>query len=235
MRDSIVFYRSFWEAIKQLPEKERLESLTAILEYGLDEIEPKSAGVASAMFLMAKPQIDANNRRYQNGTKGGRPTTKTKEEQEELKKDNLVHDGSNLELTKDNLDITKTNLELTSDKPNEKDNVKEKDNVNDNNKKTFTPPSVSDVSDYCNLNGYGIDPESFVDFYASKGWMVGKNKMKDWKASVRTWARSQRQELTAKGSKNQFHNFDQRDTDYDALMLKQVKDWVGEKQDEGNT
>ena len=39
MRDSVVFYRSFWEAIKQLPEKERLESLTAILEYGLDEIE----------------------------------------------------------------------------------------------------------------------------------------------------------------------------------------------------
>lgn len=36
-------------------------------------------------------------------------------------------------------------------------------------------------------------------------------------------------------SKNQFHNFDQRDTDYDALMLKQVQDWVGEKQDEGNT
>ena len=94
---------------------------------------------------------------------------------------------------------------------------------------------MSDVSDYCNLNGYGIDPESFVDFYASKGWMVGKNKMKDWKASVRTWVRSQRQELTAKGSKNQFHNFDQRDTDYDALMLKQVQDWVGEKQDEGNT
>ena len=213
MRDSVVFYRSFWEAIKQLPEKERLESLTAILEYGLDEIEPKSAGVASAMFLMAKPQIDANNRRYQNGTKGGRPVTKTEPN------NNLE---SNYNKPSDNQTITKA-------KP------KEKDNVNDNNKKTFTPPSVSDVSDYCNLNGYGIDPESFVDFYASKGWMVGKNKMKDWKASVRTWVRSQRQELTAKGSKNQFHNFDQRDTDYDALMLKQVQDWVGEKQDEGNT
>ena len=213
MRDSVVFYRSFWEAIKQLPEKERLESITAILEYGLDEIEPKSAGVASAMFLMAKPQIDANNRRYQNGTKGGRPVTKTEPN------NNLE---SNYNKPSDNQTITKA-------KPKEKDNVK------DNNKKTFTPPSVSDVSDYCTLNGYGIDPESFVDFYASKGWMVGKNEMKDWKASVRTWVRSQRQELTAKGSKNQFHNFDQRGTDYDALMLKQVQDWVGEKQDEGNT
>lgn len=213
MRDSVVFYRSFWEAIKQLPEKERLESLTAILEYGLDEIEPKSAGVASAMFLMAKPQIDANNRRYQNGTKGGRPVIKPEPN------NNLE---SNYNKPSDNQTITKA-------KP------KEKDNVNDNNKKTFTPPSVSDVSDYCTLNGYGIDPESFVDFYASKGWMVGKNKMKDWKASVRTWVRSQRQESTAKGSKNQFHNFDQRDMDYDALMLKQVKDWVEEGENEGNT
>ena len=217
MRDSVVFYRSFWEAIKQLPKKERLESLTAILDYGLDEIEPKSAGVASAMFLMAKPQIDANNRRYQNGTKGGRPVTKPEPN------NNLE---SNYNKPSDNQTITKA-------KPKEKD--KEKDNVNDNNKKTFTPPSVSDVSDYCTLNGYGIDPESFVDFYASKGWMVGKNKMKDWKASVRTWVRSQRQESTAKGSKNQFHNFEQRDTDYDALMLKQVKDWVGEGENEGNT
>lgn len=219
MRDSVVFYRSFWEAIKQLPEKERLESLTAILEYGLDEIEPKSAGVASAMFLMAKPQIDANNRRYQNGTKGGRPVTKTEP-------------NNNLE---SNYNKPSDNQTITKSKPKENDNVKEKDNVNDNNKKTFTPPSVSDVSDYCTLNGYGIDPESFVDFYASKGWMVGKNKMKDWKASVRTWVRSQRQESTAKGSKNQFHNFEQRDTDYDALMLKQVKDWVGEGENEGNT
>ena len=128
------------------------------------------------------------------------------------------------------------NQTITKAKPNEKDNVKEKDNVNDNNKKTFTPPSVSDVSDYCNLNGYGIDPESFVDFYASKGWMVGKNKMKDWKASVRTWERSQRQELTAKSSKNQFHNFDQRtDTNYDALMLKQLQGWVADGTNEGDT
>ena len=213
MRDSVVFYRSFWEAIKQLPEKERLESITAILEYGLDEIEPKSAGVASAMFLMAKPQIDANNRRYQNGTKGGRPSTK----EEPINNQDLTYEKPN------------NNQEITKGKPKEKDNVK------DNIKKTFIPPSVSDVSDYCELNRYGVDPESFVDFYASKGWMVGKNKMKDWKASVRTWARSQRQELTAKSSKNQFHNFDQRDTDYDALMLKQVKGWVGEEPHDGNT
>ena len=55
----------------------------------------------------------------------------------------------------------------------------------------FTPPTVDDVKAYCDERGYGsrVDPERFVDFYQTKGWMVGKNKMKDWKAAVRNWAR----------------------------------------------
>lgn len=51
----------------------------------------------------------------------------------------------------------------------------------------FTPPSVQVVQDYCNERKNGISAYSFVNFYQSKGWMVGKNKMKDWKAAVRTW------------------------------------------------
>ena len=79
------------------------------------------------------------------------------------------------------------------------------------------------MAEYCSQNGYKISAESFVDFYESKGWMVGKNKMKDWRAAVRNWARSQRQELTAKGSKpNQFHNFAQRDTDYEKLVQQNL-------------
>lgn len=62
----------------------------------------------------------------------------------------------------------------------------------------FTPPSVDDVSEYISENRYPVDPERFVDFYESKGWMVGKTKMKDWKAAVRTW--SKRNENTSKPS-----------------------------------
>jgi hypothetical protein len=51
----------------------------------------------------------------------------------------------------------------------------------------FTPPSVEQVMEYCNHRQNGINAQSFIDFYQSKGWMVGKSKMKDWKASVRTW------------------------------------------------
>ena len=53
--------------------------------------------------------------------------------------------------------------------------------------KRFKPPTIQEVKAYCIERGNNVDPERFVDFYESKGWMVGKNKMKDWKAAVRTW------------------------------------------------
>lgn len=58
----------------------------------------------------------------------------------------------------------------------------------------FAPPTVNDVKDYAWENGYKIDAERFVDFYTSKGWMVGKSKMKDWKAAVRNWAARDKKE-----------------------------------------
>lgn len=58
------------------------------------------------------------------------------------------------------------------------------------NKSTrFVPPTLEQVQDYCRERGNDVDAQRFIDFYESKGWMVGKNKMKDWKASVRTWER----------------------------------------------
>lgn len=55
----------------------------------------------------------------------------------------------------------------------------------------FTPPSVADVQAYCRKRGNRVDAQRFVDFYAAKGWMVGRNPMKDWQAAVRTWERSE--------------------------------------------
>lgn len=51
----------------------------------------------------------------------------------------------------------------------------------------FSPPSLDEVSAYCTERRNKVDPQTFIDFYESKGWIVGKTKMKDWKASVRTW------------------------------------------------
>jgi len=51
----------------------------------------------------------------------------------------------------------------------------------------FIPPELSEVSAYCQERKNNVDPQTWLDFYTAKGWMIGKNKMKDWKAAVRTW------------------------------------------------
>lgn len=58
----------------------------------------------------------------------------------------------------------------------------------------FTPPTVDEVKDYCAERQNGVDPARFVDFYTSKGWLVGKQKMRDWRAAVRSWERSDAQQ-----------------------------------------
>ena len=82
-------------------------------------------------------------------------------------------DNPKLKISTDNSNININNINLT-----------------DSNKKAlFKKPSLNDVKDYCLERNNNIDCEAFLDFYESKNWMVGKNKMKDWKASVRTWER----------------------------------------------
>lgn len=54
----------------------------------------------------------------------------------------------------------------------------------------FTPPTIEEVKAYCRERENNVDAERFIDFYASKGWKIGKNAMKDWRAAVRTWERS---------------------------------------------
>lgn len=61
-----------------------------------------------------------------------------------------------------------------------------------NNTGRFTPPTVEDVSLYCQERGNSIDPQTFVDHYEANGWYRGKTKIKDWKACVRTWERSRK-------------------------------------------
>lgn len=87
-----------------------------------------------------------------------------------------------------NASVTQCNAteeELELDKELDKD-------IKDNRAKStrFVPPTHEEVENYCLERNNKVDAERFIDFYSSKGWMVGKNKMKDWKACIRTWERS---------------------------------------------
>lgn len=81
--------------------------------------------------------------------------------------------------------------QVTNNRPASDQQVTTNNNVitkqGNKNTKAFQPPTLEQVEEYSQEKGYQMDCESFVDFYASKGWMVGRNKMKDWKAAVRNW------------------------------------------------
>ena len=66
----------------------------------------------------------------------------------------------------------------------------------------FNPPTVDEVAAYCAERGNNVDAHAWWDFYQSKGWMVGKNRMKDWKAAVRTWEQRHKDESKTKDNGN---------------------------------
>ena len=72
-------------------------------------------------------------------------------------------------------------------------------------RKRFVAPTVEEVAAYCHEKGYQVDAERFVDFYASKGWLVGKSPMKDWRAAVRTWAKDRKEQTPPNGRNPKIH------------------------------
>ena len=83
--------------------------------------------------------------------------------------------------------------------------IKEKDIIKENIKEKsghrFSPPTIDEIRNYIIEKGYSFEAENFFDFYESKGWFVGKNKMKDWKAAVRNWARGEKERQAKKPRK----------------------------------
>ena len=194
-RESFIFYRSFYDSIKGLGDAEFAECMRFLCEYGLNENELEGGVLAEVVLKMAKPQIDANNQRRSNGAKGSRPKT----------------GGSiteNQESKKETGGFESENHRLRDAKPNDNDNANGNANANENEKgnenenvsdeqdrpagpRTFKPPSLEEVQEYCESRQSSVNAERFMDYYTANGWRVGKNSMKDWKAAVRNWERQE--------------------------------------------
>lgn len=75
---------------------------------------------------------------------------------------------------------------------NHTENENENDNIDNKKrgkgeKQIFVQPSIEEVISYCTERNRGVDPVKWFNFYSAKGWMIGKNKMKNWKAAIHTW------------------------------------------------
>lgn len=202
-RQSYVFYIPWLDTIKKsVPPEHQFECIEAITRYAQTGREPEGlSAYASVVLGMAIPQIDANTKRYMNGCKGGRPRKNPpKEEIEEEKKGGFETENHSFEIENHTFEGEKPYFEGSKPNVNDNENV----NVNENENvvretrvraKTtrFIPPTVEEVAEYCRERGNKVDPQRFVDYYTSNGWQVGKNKMKDWKAAIRsTWERDER-------------------------------------------
>lgn len=105
------------------------------------------------------------------------------------------------------------NHQLTTNK-NDKKDKKDKKGIYGQSPTHMTPPTVEEVRAYCAERGNRVDPEKFIAYYESRGWVLSKGRpMKDWKASVRYWEQSERS-----GAANQFHNFQQREQTHDEAV-----------------
>lgn len=141
-RDSIVFYKSFFDAIKELPPEDFKNCMTALMEYGFEGKVPETSGIAKSIFLMAKPQIDKNNQRYANGKKGGKTAFRDEPNTNQNATKHEPNTNQNATEHEPNTNQTRTKREpnTKNTEPNDNDNVNV--NVNDND-------NVNDYKDIC--------------------------------------------------------------------------------------
>lgn len=89
-----------------------------------------------------------------------------------------------------NADVTPMKQICNGEKEIEKEieiDTREEKSKRGTGRSKFSPPTLEEVAAYCSERKNGVDPQRFIDHYTSNGWMVGKNKMRDWRAAVRTW------------------------------------------------
>lgn len=179
----IPFYYSYRKKLEKLSDQEVGRLVRSLLEYGETGETEELAGRESIAFDFIADDINRAKAAYEERcAKNQRNIEKRYARQD----DTNVYDG-----IRTNANVYETYQ--TKDKPKDKTKDKTKDNslppngVSDTRAKRFTPPTLDDVSAYIRERGLNVDAQRFLDFYTAKGWMVGKNRMKDWKAAVRTW------------------------------------------------
>lgn len=213
MTDNFIFYRSFWEGLKDLPQDTMVRLVSALCEYALNDVEPDLAGLEKAVFTSWRANIDAAQKRRENGKRGGRPRKDIPEP--------IDDESEPAETTEKTYGFETENHRFSETKPNinQKQKQKYKENENDNSSR-FRKPTVDEVRAYCQERKNSIDPEQFWNYYESKGWRVGKTPMKSWKACVVTWERYEKARdtpVTVKRKENPFLKMDNHEYDFEQL------------------
>lgn len=176
MREKFMFFANFMETANKLPDEMRLKYYDSIMDYVFNGVEPEDP-VMAALINSIKPSLDKEEKR------GGNHNPTGQNQHSEVKVgQNEVKVGQRGQSFLE----TETETE-TRNRNSEKESVKKKVAT----ASTFKKPTLEEVKAYCIERNNGVDAERWMDYYTSNGWKVGRNPMKDWKATVRNWEKGE--------------------------------------------
>lgn len=171
VRQGFTFFRSFRDAVAMTAPDEQLVLYKAIADYALDQIEPDVSTLGSLgrlCWTAIRPNIESGLIRFRNGCMGGAPkgnrnACKTTEKQA----------GNNRKTTDPILNEDKNENRTSGE---------------DGRGCMSLAPTQKEIEAYITETGLKVDAGRFFNYYTANGWMIGRNRMKDWRAAVRNWA-----------------------------------------------
>ena len=218
------YVKAYYDWVEQtaaLDDAERGRLFIAILEYARSGECPPLSGRESVLFPVFRSVIDRDAEKAesnsQNGLRGGRKKKATESELKRIKATEseakqIAKSESNQSEPK-RTEATESEAKPTKDRRQKTEDEDIRQKTKDvsllhgaiERAKRFTPPTLAEVQSYVAERQSCVDPQGFIDYYASKGWLVGKTPMKDWKAACRNaehWERWTQEQ--SRGSANVF-------------------------------
>jgi hypothetical protein len=177
-RNSFIFYRSFYEAISDLPDEQQLEIYKAIASYSFDFKEPELSGVSKSFWKLIRPNLEANNKRFENGKKPKKKQNRSKTEAKQ--KQNRSKAEANKDVDKDKEEDVNVEGDVYTQKKIEKNDKQEKIPE----KKEFMAYGKEILKD--KYNDYEFALEAKFDSWVASGWKDGNgSKIKSWRNKLR--------------------------------------------------
>lgn len=194
-KNSFIMYADVIEYTEDLTDEQLGQLYRAQLQYanGVEPVvtDPEVKGI----WRVIKHQMNINSDKYADKCEKLRANaTKSKQLHANATKSNQIEGDTDTD--------TDTKERVSKDTPKKA-------------QKRFTPPTREEVDAYCRERKNSVNADRFVDFYASKGWKVGREPMKDWKAAVRTWEQRDDTKVSDRYGT-------QREDDLDAALINQI-------------
>lgn len=180
-KKSFNLYKSWSPMVIHMDPTQAGQLFQAIFIYQVYGEEPKQDSEIYPFFALMKAKFDEDDEAYLEKCEKNKRTAIEREDTKRARTCTNVHERSRSTTRTHQTAPNSTDTDTDTDNDNDKREGEARKRV------PFSPPTIEEVRSYCQERKNNVDAEQFVNFYAAKGWMIGKTRMKDWKASVRTW------------------------------------------------